>query len=35
VTTDVFRNRMKDVAANIAALRDGLPLRNVVFPAHH
>ncbi|WP_258955350.1 2-hydroxyacid dehydrogenase [Microbacterium azadirachtae] len=34
VTTDVFRNRMKDVAANIAALRDGLPLRNIVFPAH-
>ncbi|KQR51321.1 hypothetical protein ASF88_19350 [Leifsonia sp. Leaf336] len=35
VTTDVFRNRMKDVAANIAALRDGLPFRNVVFPAQH
>ncbi|MFD6698273.1 MULTISPECIES: 2-hydroxyacid dehydrogenase [unclassified Microbacterium] len=33
VTTDVFHNRMKDVAANIAALRDGLPLRNVVVPA--
>lgn len=33
VTSDVFQNRMKDVAANIAALRDGKPLRNVVFTA--
>lgn len=33
VTSDVFRNRMHDVAANITALRDGTPLRNVVFTA--
>ncbi|MFF0341594.1 2-hydroxyacid dehydrogenase [Kribbella sp. NPDC004875] len=31
VTTDVFERRMLDVAANIRALRDGEPLRNVVF----
>ncbi|UWP83121.1 2-hydroxyacid dehydrogenase [Dactylosporangium fulvum] len=30
VTHDVFTNRMRDVAANIRALRDGQPLRNVV-----
>ncbi|SDY63997.1 2-hydroxyacid dehydrogenase [Herbiconiux ginsengi] len=36
VTSDVFHRRMKDVARNIAALRDGGELRNIVYesPIH-